>query len=251
MDVKQKGSGLLRYSRSQCAKCGTISPVEQYHGLDLSRCPDGKETLLKGEFFQWRCPKCGLEAESTYPCWYFDPEARLGIALVPDLDSSSGDGALQAMNQNLENLALPGMTHRAVGNFYAMQEAVRAQDAGLDLRAVQLAKPLIIGQLQSKGEVVWNGFFQGVSTPEEGSEPVRAVLYASVGPDKAPEYGQPIYWYDIHLTNRTVVHAGVNEVLFRMCQGMLEQSGAQPEDGKFHLYDLNWAIRFHNRMQQG
>lgn len=241
--------GLIRHSRNQCAQCGTVSQMEEYHGLDLSANPAGKETLLKGEFFQWRCPKCGLEADTSWPCWYFDPEARLGISLVPGIDSSSGAAALNAMNQNLEGLSLPGMTHRAAGNFYAMQEIVRARDAGLDDRTIQLAKPLIIGQLQSAGEVVWNGFFQGVSTPEPGEEPVRGVLYASQG--KEPAYGQPIYWYDIHLTDRRVVHAGVNETLFQMCQGLLEQCGAQPDDGKFHLYDLNWAISVHDRMQKG
>ena len=249
MDKSKTIPGLIRYSRGQCAQCETVSQSEQYHGLDLSVNPEGKEVLLKGEFFQWRCPKCGLEADTAWPCWYFDPESKLGIALVPGLDSSTGEKALQTMNQNLEGLALSNMTHRAAGNFYAMQEIVRAHDAGLDDRTIQLAKPLIIGQLQSQGEVVWNGFFQGVSTPAEGEEPVRAVLYASQ--EKEPVYGQPVYWYDIHLTDRRIVHAGVNETLFQMCQGMLEQSGAQPDDGKFHLYDLNWAISVHNRMQKG
>lgn len=241
--MEKNRGGLLRYSRSQCARCGAVSQLEQYHGLDLSQYPDGKEKLLKGEFFQWRCPKCGLEADTSWPCWYFDPAEKLGVALVPGLDSSEGDGALRAMNQNLERLALPGMKHRAVGNFYAMQEVARVQAAGLDDRTVQLAKPLIIGQLQSAGKEVWNGFFQGVSVPEE--EPAQGVLYASED-GRPPEYGRPIYWYDIHLTGRTIVHAGVNETLFRMCQGLLDQSGAQPDDGKFRLYDLNWAISFHN-----
>lgn len=249
--MEQNKGGLLRYSRSQCMQCKTISQLEQYHGLDLSRYPDGKEKLLEGGFFHWRCPKCGLEADTAWPCWYFDPEEKLGVALVPDLDSSGGDGALQAMNQDLEHLALPGMRHRAVGNFFAMQEQVRARAAGLDDRVIQLVKPLIIGQLQSAGEVVWNGFFQGVSVPDPAEEPVHAVLYASIGPDKTPEYGRPIYWYDIHLTSRNIIHTGVNEAVFQICRGMLERLDLQPDDGAFHLYDLNWAISCHNRMQQG
>lgn len=246
-----KTAGLFRARRGQCMKCQTIGELREYHGLDLTRCPDGKEKLLQGEFFQWVCPKCGVKADTAWPCWYFDPEARLGISLAPGIDSSAGEGAVRAMNQNLDGLPLPGMTRRVVGNFYAMQELVRAQDLGLDHRLVQLVKPLIIGQLQSQGEEVWNGFFQGVSTPEAAEEPVRAVLYASIGPDKTPEYGQPIYWYDIHLTNRTVVHTGVNEVIFQMCEQMLERLELPPDDGKFHLYDLNWAISCHNRMQKG
>ena len=249
--MAEKIPGLIRHSRSKCMQCGTISEVKEYHGLDLTRNPEGKEQLMKGEFFQWRCPKCGMEADLSWPCWYFDPEARLGISLVPGIDSSTGEGAVQVMNRNLEGLEQPDMTRRVVGNFYAMQEMVRAQDLGMDQRAIQLVKPLIIGQLQSQGEVVWNGFFQGVSTPDPAEEPLHAVLYASIGPDKTPEYGQPIYWYDIHLTNRNIVHTGVNLVVFDMCRQMLDQLGEEPDDGRFRLYDLNWAISCHNRTQNG
>ena len=38
----------------QCMKCQTIGELREYHGLDLSRCPDGKEKLL--EFPQHRFP---------------------------------------------------------------------------------------------------------------------------------------------------------------------------------------------------
>lgn len=249
MDTSKTIPGLFRTSRSKCMQCGTISEVKEYHGLDLTRCPDGREKLLQGGFFQWHCPKCGMQADTAWPCWYFDPDARLGIALAPGLDSSDAARALQAMDQDLELLALPGMKHRAAGNFYAMQEIVRAHDAGLDDRVVQLVKPLIIGQLQSMGKEVWNGFFQGVSTPDPSEEPIQGVLYASEG--KTPSYGQPIYRYDIHLTSRTIIHAGVNETLFQMCRQTLERLGAEPDDGKFHLYDLNWAISCHNRLQNG
>ena len=249
--MEEKIPGLVRHSWSKCMRCGTLSQLEEYHGLDLTRSPEGKELLLKGEFFQWRCPKCGLEADTAWPCWYYDPEARLGISLVPGIESSAGEEAVQAMNRGLEGLSQPGMTHRVAGSFYAMQEAVRAKDMGLDDRTLQLVKPLIIGQLQSHGEVVWNGFFQGVSTPGPEEEPLHAVLYAAIGPDETPEYGQPIYWYDVHLTNRKVVRTGVNQVVFQMCQGMLEKLELPPDDGRFHLYDLNWAISCHNRAQQG
>lgn len=243
--------GLIRHSWGKCMQCGTISEIGEYHGLDLSENPKGKEELLAGEFFQWECSKCGMgiKLDTAWPCWYYDPDAKLGIALVPGVDSSSGEGAVQAANRNLEGLGQPGMLRRLAGNFYAMQEIVRARDTGLDDRVIQLVKPLIIGQLQSAGEVVWNGFFQEVSTPEPGEEPVRGVLYASQ--EKEPAYGQPIYWYDIHLTDRRIIRAGVNETLFQMCQGLLEQCGAQPDDGKFHLYDLNWAISIHDQMQKG
>ena len=187
--MDEKNPGLIRYSQSQCMQCKTVSQVKEYHGLDLTRSPEGKELLLKGEFFQWRCPKCGLEADTAWPCWYFDPEAKLGISLAPGIDSSSGEGVVQAMNQSLEGLELSDMTRRVVGNFYAMQELVRAQDLGLDHRVIQLIKPLIIGQLQSHGEVVWNGFSRGCpsrtrqrSPCTPSSTPLKTTSRSTAGP---------------------------------------------------------------------
>lgn len=135
--MDEKIPGLIRYSQSKCMQCKTMGVLKEYHGLDLSVHPEGKEELLKGEFFQWRCDKCGLEADTAWPCWYYDPEAKLGISLVPGIDSSTGERAVQAMNQNLEGLPLSDMTRRVVGNFYAMQEQVRAQDLGIDHRVIQ------------------------------------------------------------------------------------------------------------------
>lgn len=244
--------GLRRRRRGRCQQCGEVSELLEYHGFDLVSNPGGKVVLEEGEFFKWRCPKCGFETDIAYPCWYLDPHAKLGVALIPDLTTGSEGDALQRMDQRLGELGRPDMIYRAVGTFFAVQELVHIRDADLDDRVIQLIKPLLIGQLQSQGEVVWNGFFVGAGKAAPGEqEPLNGVLYASEGPDMSP-YGKTIYWFDIHLTNRQVVRMGANEVLFRLCQGLLERTGnAGPDDGRFHLYDLNWAINVHNWMQQG
>ena len=51
--MDEKIPGLFRSRQGQCMKCQTIGELREYHGLDLSRCPDGKEKLLEGKFFQW------------------------------------------------------------------------------------------------------------------------------------------------------------------------------------------------------
>lgn len=48
--MDEKIPGLIRYSRSQCMQCKTISELKEYHGLDLTQNPAGKELLLKGSF---------------------------------------------------------------------------------------------------------------------------------------------------------------------------------------------------------
>lgn len=243
MDKKHPGG--MRYSKGQCAHCGAVTEVKEYHNLDCSRDPDVKGLLMSEErFFEWKCPECGMKGFFSYPCWYFDPEKGLGIALIPNIDSTTGDRALQRMNANLRGLARPGITHRAVGNFLAMQEQIAAREYGLDDRTVQLAKPLIIGQLQSEGKQVWNGYFVQI-LEDTGGEPIPGVLYMSPAGTE-PDYSKPVYCYNVYLTDYTPLAVGVNEHAFRLCQEQLELSGAQPDSGEFQLYDLNWAIDFYN-----
>ena len=67
--MEEKIPGLFRRSWGKCMQCGTISELEEYHGLDLTRNPEGKEKLLKGEFFQWSCPKCGMGMKIRRRSW--------------------------------------------------------------------------------------------------------------------------------------------------------------------------------------
>ena len=240
---------LIRYSKGRCASCGTIMEVKEYHDLDRSRNPDITGVLMEEDFFMWECPQCGRRGHIAYPCWYFDPEEELGVALVPDIDSSTGAAALQGMNRNLEGLVQSNITRRAVGNFLALREQIAARYFGLDDRTVQLAKPLMIGQLQEEGKEVWNGYFVQI-LEDLGEEPPPGVLYLGSGEEEV-DYSRPVYCYNVYLTDHTPMAVGVNEYAFQLCQELLDQGGAPPDDGRFHLYDLNWAIDFHNRRQQG
>ncbi len=237
-------------ARVRCQQCGAEDEIVQYHCFDLTRRPGQRETLRSGAFFHWRCPQCGAETDFAYPCWYLNPEESMAAVLCPGLDSRDGNAAqrMAEMNRHLTDLALPGLVHRAAGTFYAFQELDRIAGTGLDDRVLQLLKPLLIGQLQSAGEEIWNGFFTGVLLPGvDAPLPAHGVLRVSLnGAKEAPEQ-ETIYCFDIHRTDRTVLHTGVNDGAYHLCAQLLEQAGYGPDDGRFHLYDLNWAIGIHNQ----
>lgn len=237
-------------ARVRCAQCGAEETIAQYLCFDMNRHPDQRETLLDGAFFHWRCPQCGADTDFSYPCWYLDPEGGIAAVLSPGLDSAAPDALqrLSEMDRHLEGLALPGLIHRAAGTFYNLQELARIAGTGLDDRVLHLIKPLLIGQLQAAGEQVWNGFFAGVLRPGDGGAlPEHGVLRIYLdGADNSDPDQETVYCYDIHLTDRTVLHTGVNDGAYQLCTRMLAQSGYGADDGRFHLYDLNWAIGIHN-----
>lgn len=237
-------------ARVRCRQCGAEDEIPQYHCFDLTRHPEQRETLRSGAFFCWHCPECGAETDFAYPCWYLDPEETMAAVLCPGLDSRDESAARRAaeMDRCLDGLARPGLTRRIAGSFYALRELDHIAGAGLDDRVLQLLKPLLIGQLQSAGEEIWNGFFTGVLPPGvDAPLPAHGVLRVSLNGAEEPPEQETIYCFDIHRTDRTVLHTGVNDGAYRLCAQLLEQSGHGADDGRFHLYDLNWAIQIHSQ----
>lgn len=229
----------------RCNQCGETFSMEQFTCFDMASDSCLKERLLAGTFFKWTCPKCGSYSELAYPSWYLDKEAGLCVILRPGLETGKEEDSLDEMNKRLEGLSIPGTRYRAVGNFYAMQEQVRICEANLDDRVVQLIKPLIIGQLQSGGMEVWNGFFINKQQPEE-SMAQDGVIYLAENNDHVSAYEESVLWFDIYLTNGETLCQGINFKAYQLCRNQLYQRREEEDDGRFQLYDLSWAIEFHN-----
>lgn len=241
----------------RCNWCGHVFQIMQYRNFHIDTHPQWHEVLMKGDFFRLPCPNCQNPADISYPATYLDSHEKLGISLIPGLDSSEAEEELEAINKTAAPLIRPGMRRRVVGTFYAMQEQVLARELKLDDRVLQLLKPLIIGQQQSMGKEVWNGFFAGISCTGEREN--NAIYFSSrPGGQNTPEeeqakryleelYQEPVYHFDIHMTNHQVERIGINETAYQLCSQILAQAGYEEDDGFFHIYDLNWAISIHNQ----
>lgn len=141
----------------QCQRCSHIYLAQRINCVDTLLWPEGREVLEEGGFFHPVCPQCQAQAEVSYPSRYIDKELGCAAVLIPGIENQDTRPLFTQMNRHLEELALDGMERRAVGNFHAMAEQVRIHKHHLDDKAVQLLKPLIIGNLQSQGYEVWNG----------------------------------------------------------------------------------------------
>lgn len=233
----------------QCQHCSNVFTTQRINCFDTLVWPEGRQVLDREDFFHPVCPQCHAPADLGYPSRYLDRELGIAAVLVPGIENQDIDECLSQMNCLMDGLALNHMEHRAVGSFYAMAEQMRIHRHHLNDRVVQLLKPLIIGGLQSRGFEVWNGFFMGMTHPEK-SEQLENTVYLSSQENAETVYTEDIYQFHIYLTNGDIIPQGINDTAYRICRNLLEQKGLAEDDGLFHLYDLSWAIHFHNSLQQ-
>jgi len=233
----------------QCNHCSHIYPAQRINCIDTLLWPEGRKVLEEGRFFRPVCPQCKTQSEISYPSRYIDKELGCAAVLIPGIEGQDMDALFTQMDRCLEGLALDGMEHRAVGSFHAMAEQMRIHEHQLNDKAVQLLKPFIIGNLQSQGYEVWNGFFTGLVHPE-GTGQLENTMYFSTQDDTAAAYTEDVYQFDIYLTNGDIIPQGINDTAYQICMNILLTKGLADDDGQFHLYDLAWAIDLHNSLHQ-
>lgn len=232
----------------QCRHCNNVFTVQRINCFDTLLWPEGRQVLDKEEFFHPVCPQCQTRTDLGYPSRYIDKELGIAAVLVPGIEHQDTDELFAHMNRYMDKLAMEQMEHRAVGSFYALAEQMRIHQHSLNDKAIQLLKPFMIGGLQSRGYEVWNGFFTGVLHPDGQMEDT---VYFSAQEDEKEAYTEDVYRFNIYLTNGDIIPHGINDTAYRICMNILRDHGLAEDDGLFHLYDLSWAINFHNSLQQG
>ncbi len=246
---ERKNPWAISAATIQCQHCGSVFTTQRINSFDILLWPEGRQVLDAGDFFHPVCPQCGAPADLGYPSRYFDRELGIAAVLVPGIENQDTEELLAQMNRYAASLALDHMEHRAVGSFYSMAEQMRIHEHRLNDKAIQLLKPLMIGGLQSRGFEVWNGFFMGVAHPEKPGQMEDTVYFSTEG-DTEAAFAEDVLQFHIYLTNGQVIPQGINETAYRLCRKLLEDRGLAEDDGLFHLYDLSWAIQFHNDLQR-
>ncbi len=233
----------------QCCHCNELFVAQRINCFDMLLWPEGRQILNENEFFHPVCPHCHIATEIIYPSRYIDRELGIAAVLIPDIEHQDTDELFSSLNRYMGSLALNGVQHRAVGNFYALSEQMRIHKYHLNDKAVQLMKPFIIGNLQSRGYEVWNGFFMERVHPEK-AEQMDDTIYFSTQEDQSNVYCEDIYQFHIYLTNGDIILHGINDTAYQICMNILADKGLADDDGLFHLYDLSWSIHFHNSLHQ-
>ena len=140
----------------KCPKCGQLSDITVWSSITVKDSPDLKEDLLHGKINIFRFPSCHQAALMPSPMLYHDEEKKLMISFTPCADSVQEqqlyDNVMKASTESGELDKLEGYNLRFVTDFNELLEKLLIFDSGLNDKAVEVIKLMIIMQDADKCE---------------------------------------------------------------------------------------------------
>jgi predicted RNA-binding Zn-ribbon protein involved in translation (DUF1610 family) len=139
-----------------CPHCGAVVKTAMSEGINAGENPDLRVSVLDETLFDWKCPKCGYEAQLIYPCLYHDKSENFMIYVVPN----GCDCSLRSVEAVKAFPQLEGVTKRVVTSLTELKEKILIFEAGLNDYAVELVKLALAGVASKKyGTTVDKGYF--------------------------------------------------------------------------------------------
>lgn len=129
---------------TECPHCGHKSAREVLTNINADKNPELRAAVQDLSCFRWVCPNCGVSSLVIDPCLYHDMSGQFMVWLSPE-------GKPQDIG-NFDPLA--GYTLRYVEDLNAFREKINVLERGLDDRAVELMKLLLLLQVQRDLDVV-------------------------------------------------------------------------------------------------
>lgn len=181
-----------------CPRCKDRGIMHEYPVIDVQESPQLKDKILDGSLFSYTCRSCGYTTLVAYDCLYVDESQHLLIHLVEQGDNSTAEKA---------EAKYSGYTIRRVRDPNELMEKILIFDAGLDDRAVELQKHLLIDQIQKekpdlKVHALYfspedDGYQFAVLSDQgfEGSIPMERNLYEQIRSQVLPELNETISKY--------------------------------------------------------
>jgi len=157
----------------ECPSCGAEQKHTFWQSVNVTLDPELKEKLLDRTLMTFRCQKCGESAEVHHDLMYHDMEQNLMVfwgEQVPEVPSQAGiDSAFSSMQATY--------AFRHVGSFNELMDKVLIWDAGLDDRAVEIFKVLLLQNLEEsqRGDRP-DLFFSEISSDSDAEAEMRFVL---------------------------------------------------------------------------
>jgi len=129
----------------RCPRCGTEHQATLIQSINTREHPEDKSALLSGELDVLTCT-CGKRTVLAAAVLYHDPDADYFCQVAP-----GGESAIASAVEAFRTAGSSGR-HRVVPSLDALVEKVKILDAGLDDRAIELAKVLLLASL-GEGEL--------------------------------------------------------------------------------------------------
>lgn len=132
----------------QCV-CGNTLPVDLADSINISRAPEMRERVLRGELHRAACPACSRQFTVEKPFYYVDIPKNLIFKVCPRTErhmwKTFSEELDRASNFVPASLSQPAdRALRVVCGMDELREKLVAQDAGLDDRLVELFKVLVV-----------------------------------------------------------------------------------------------------------
>ena len=126
----------------ECPHCKNESSRTPLSSINIDRTPEMRAQVQDLSCFRWRCPVCGATSLVMDPCLYHDLANQFMVWLREDTPERA----------DFDPLA--GYTLRWVVDFNAFREKINVLERGLDDRAVEIVKYLLLAQLSRDLDVV-------------------------------------------------------------------------------------------------
>ncbi len=141
----------------ECPECKQKHKVKMYERINVTEEPHLKRSILKNEFFVFRCPDCGITMPMTYPCLIQDTERGYMVWYVPGFEKTQMEKIFAFNDNGMQSDEYKDFNHyyrtRIVNNVNSLIEKMLIFDEDLDDRTIEVLKVMAAMQLQHKHKV--------------------------------------------------------------------------------------------------
>ena len=128
-----------------CPHCQAENEFKVVEHINIDRTPELRQKIQDLSLFRVKCPNCGDTMLAVHPCLYHDMSGQFMVWLWPEQEEAA---------PRAEFDPLAGYTLRIVDNLNDFREKISILEKGLDDRAIEIMKLLLLSQLTHDLDVV-------------------------------------------------------------------------------------------------
>lgn len=140
-----------------CPKCKTEQNTKVWEEISADASPRAREGILNGDFFTYKCKRCGHEMHMTYNCIYHDMKKGIVIWLVPEINGEINQQLEDIVEKDMEKLEKRAIKEStAEKNFFRLvttpnqlREKLIIAENHLDDKIVEIMKKIYLANLHT------------------------------------------------------------------------------------------------------
>lgn len=162
---------ILREDMFTCPHCEEKGPLKVWESVNVTQDPDARRRVEDLSLFEWTCPNCGKVCLVLHPCMYHDMDNEFMVWFAPEGEIQEGAQFSQLDRYTLRTTKTPN----------EFREKINILERGLDDRAVEMTKLILIMQLTRDGADIVDVVFHSIDTKGQ-------FVFVLVHPDGVEQY---------------------------------------------------------------